>query len=117
MKTKWIGVILFCFTVLAILAFIVYSLLMATKAWGDDTITPTTTPTPGPVVNTGGANTGSSPGSSCSARLGLRNQPPTQSPTNLWATSGDSGWPFGWPGLPPYAPSTLLPANSVGCSR
>jgi hypothetical protein len=73
-------------------------------------------PTPGPVLATGGNVSGSNPGSSCAARLVTRNAPPGPSNIYLWNASGDSGWPFGWPGMAPNNVYSTTPP-SVGCSR
>lgn len=92
---------------------IAWSLTQATQAFADPP--PSTTPTPGPVVNTGGGTGGADPGSSCSTRLGLRSQPTPPSALFIWSQSGDSGWPFGYPGSPPWTPISGPP--NVGCSR
>jgi hypothetical protein len=78
--------------------------------------TPAAPPTPGPVVATGGNVSSSNPGSGCAPRLGVRNAPAGPSAIYLWNASGDTGWPFGWPGM---APANAVPttAPSVGCSR
>lgn len=96
------------------LALIVYCLVQATRASADGG-PPPTPPTPGPVVNTGGNISGGDPGSSCALRLGVRTPSYTPSSTYTWAQSGDSGWAFGWGGLP--WPATPTTAPSVGCSR
>ncbi|HZQ33887.1 MAG TPA: hypothetical protein VFB19_19400 [Mycobacterium sp.] len=82
------------------------------------TVTVMATPSaaPGPVLATGGNVSSSNPGSGCSSRLGIRNAPLPPSNIYLWNASGDSGWPFGWPGM---APNNAYPTTppSVGCSR
>jgi hypothetical protein len=80
------------------------------------TVMATPTPPPGPVNNTGGIISGSNPGSGCSERLNTRNVPGGPSNIFLWTNSGDTGWPFGWPGRVPFntIPTT---APNVGCSR
>lgn len=96
----------------ATVAAVIFCLDQAARA--DDT-PPTTAPTPGPVVATGGGSGGTSPGSGCTMRLGLRNNPAPPSALTVWNQSGDSGWPFGYPGSPPWTPITAPP--SVNCSR
>ena len=112
------------FTALAASAVLLASPALADDQGGQDQTplppaaapAPAAPPTPGPVVNTGGNVSGSNPGSSCSERLGVRNAPTGPSAIYTWSTSGDSGWPFGWPGM---APANAVPttAPSVGCSR
>jgi hypothetical protein len=82
------------------------------------TVMATPAPAPGPVNATGGASGSSSPGSGCGLRLGIRNLPPWLSTPDVWAMNGDSGWPFGWPGMAPLSPNAIpSTAPPVSCSR
>jgi hypothetical protein len=82
------------------------------------TVTPSPAPTSAPVgvLNTGGAQTGTYPGSGCQERLMIRSVPANTSTETQWATSHESGWPLGWPGLSP-APTVPTSVPSVTCSR
>lgn len=80
------------------------------------TVMATPPPAPGPVLATGGNVSGSNPGSGCSSRLAIRNAPNGPSNIYLWQASGDTGWPFGWPGMAPNNAVPTTPPN-VGCSR